>query len=230
MSFLPLAASALSLGFLHGLGADHLMAIAALSVDGAPERRHSRAIRAAVGFACGHAVLLGVGAIAAVTLGLLVPASVSSNAERAGGAMLSAMGALGLWTLSAGRTYGHIHGSPGRPDAGRWHLHLSRASGHPAHEHGGSAVPLVLGALFAVSSLRAVMLLQPFTPDARALALPGLIVLIALFAAGVLLSMSLFGVLLARVLSLRVVNAIGRSAAAIVAVASLALGLYWMVY
>jgi hypothetical protein len=42
-SILFLLASALFLGFLHGLGADHLMAIAALSMDGdAGDRSASR--------------------------------------------------------------------------------------------------------------------------------------------------------------------------------------------
>lgn len=229
MSFLPLAASALTLGFLHGLGADHLMAIAALSVDGSGERRHVRAIRTAVGFACGHALLLSMGAIAAVMLGLLIPAAVSSGAERVGGAMLVAMGAYGLWAFATGRSYAHVHGPAGQVTIGRWHMHLSRAAGHPSHAHGGSAVPLVLGALFAVSSLRAVMLLQPFAPDAQAMALPAMLVLIALFGVGILLSMSLFGVVLARVLSMRAVNAVGRSAAVLVALASIGLGVYWMV-
>lgn len=226
MSFLALAASALTLGFLHGLGADHLMAIAAMAVDGKSDRRQTRAIRTAVGFACGHALVLGAGAVAAVTLGLLVPAAISSGAERLGGGMLIAMGVFGLWSIATG--YGHIHAVPGHQSSGRWHLHIARATGHPGHAHGGSVVPLVLGALFAVSSLRAVMLLQPFTPDAQTLALPSLFVLIALFGVGILIAMSLFGVLLARVLSLRAVNTLGRAAAGSVALASIALGFYWM--
>ena len=227
MSFLALAVSALMLGFLHGLGADHLMAIAAMAVDGKTDRRQARAIRTAVGFACGHALVLSVGAVAAVTLGLLVPAAISSGAERLGGGMLVAMGVFGLWSIASG--YGHIHGTAGSQSNGRWHLHVARATGHPGHAHGGSIVPLVLGALFAISSLRAVMLLQPFTPDAQALALPALFVLIALFGVGILIAMSLFGVLLARVLSLRTVNTLGRAAAGTVAIASIALGFYWMV-
>jgi hypothetical protein len=140
------------------------------------------------------------------------------------------MGVFGLWSLGGGRSYGHIHDARSGARSGRWHLHLARAAGHPAHSHGGLPVPLVLGALFAVSSLRAVMLLRPFTADAHTLALPMLLMLIALFGVGILVSMSLFGVLLARVLSLRTVNTIGRSAAVIVAIASIGLGMYWMVF
>jgi len=79
-----------------------------------------------------------------------------------------------------------------------------------------------------VSSLRAIMLLQPFSPDARTMALPALLGLVALFGLGVLLSMSLFGVLLARVLSLKTLSHVGRTAAGLVAVSSILLGAYWM--
>lgn len=229
MSFLALAGSALALGFFHGLGVDHLMAIAALTVDGTPERRYVRAFRTAIGFACGHAMLLGAGAILAVTSGLLVPAVVSSGAERAGGLLLIALGAFGAWSLATGRTYAHVHGPQGTLSAaGRWHLHLSRSGGHSAATHGGSVVPILFGAVFAVSSLRAVMLLQPFGPAAQTLALPGLLVLIALFGVGILISMTLFGVVLARVLSTRTVTVLGKAAAGTVAAASIGLGLYWM--
>jgi len=85
-----------------------------------------------------------------------------------------------------------------------------------------------MGAIFAVSSLRALMLLQPFGPEAQALTLPLVLLLVALFGLGLLLSMSLFGVLLARVMSLGTVEAFGRAAAGMVAVASMLLGVYWM--
>ena len=204
------------------------MAIAALAVNGSADRRQVRVLRTAVGFACGHAAVLGVGALLAVTAGLLLPAAVSSGAERVGGAMLIAMGAFGLWTLTTGRAYGHIHTSPQTGLQGRWHMHLSQGAGHPSRTHGRGVLPVVIGALFAVSSLRAIMLLQPFSPDATALALPMLLGLVALFGLGVLLSMSLFGVLLARVLSLKTLSTVGRTAAGVVAVASIMLGAYWM--
>lgn len=226
MTFLPLAASALFLGFLHGLGGDHLMAIAALSVDGRSDRGRARVIRTAVGFAFGHTVVLGIGAILAVVFGIVLPAAVSSGAERAGGLILIALGFLGLWGIASGRAYGHIHRE--RDGRSRWHLHLSNPSTHPiAHAH--PVVPTAMGAVFAVSSLRALMLLQPFGASAQALALPVVLPLVALFGLGILLSMSLFGVLLARVLSIRAVSVLGQAATGLVAVASILLGGYWIV-
>jgi hypothetical protein len=89
-------------------------------------------------------------------------------------------------------------------------------------------LPTALGAIFAVSSLRALMLLQPFGAGANGLGLPALLLLVLLFGLGILASMSVFGLLLARVLSLRAVERSGRAAAAMTALASIALGVYWM--
>jgi hypothetical protein len=52
-------------------------------------------------------------------------------------------------------------------------------------------------------------------------------VLIAVFAVGILLSMSLFGVAFARVLSTRAMQRLGGAAGAAMAVASILLGVYW---
>jgi hypothetical protein len=226
MSPLILAGSALSLGFLHGLGADHLLAIAALSADDRAGRSRARVVQTAVGFALGHTMVLAIGGAAAVLFGVVLPAAVSSGAERLGGALLVAMGVVALWTLASGRAYTHIH--PESDGRTRLHVHLETpARPHRAHAH--SLAPTVMGAVFAVSSLRALMLLQPFGAAAQALTLPMLLLLIVLFGLGILLSMSLFGVLLARAFSLRIVQRVGRSAAAVVALASMALGIYWMV-
>ena len=85
-----------------------------------------------------------------------------------------------------------------------------------------------MGAVFAVSSLRMLMLLQPFGASAQALSLPTLLLLIILFGVGILGSMSLFGVVLARLLKIRAIEAVGKSSAVVVALASMALGAYWM--
>lgn len=224
---LLLAGSALGLGFLHGLGADHLMAIAALSVDGRSSRARVRVVHTAFGFALGHMLVLAAGASVAVIFGVVVPDAVSSVAERIGGALLVALGAIGAWSVVSGRAYTHIH--PEADGRARLHLHLSGGTPvrHAPHAH--SPVPTLMGALFAFSSLRALMLLQPFGASAQSLALPGLLVLIGLFGVGILLSMSLFGVVLARAFSLRAVERMGQGATFVVALASIALGVYWMV-
>ena len=56
--------------------------------------------------------------------------------------------------------YGHSHRHASEP-AAHWHLHFGRQDHHPAasaHSH----LPTILGAAFAISSLRALTLLAPF--------------------------------------------------------------------
>jgi nickel/cobalt exporter len=229
ISSVVLISSALLLGFLHGLGADHLMAICALSVDTAvpPAARRARALGVAVRFAVGHAMLLALGAGMLVAIGWSLPLVVERGGEVVGGALLVAIGLTGLWGIVAGRVYGHSH-LHGHEPAPHWHLHIGRRDRHAitgTHSH----LPTIIGAAFAVSSLRALALLAPFGDRVGAMPVPALLGLIALFGIGIVLSMSLFGVAFARILTTRAVTRLGRSAAAAMAVASIGLGVYWIV-
>ena len=222
--------TALALGFLHGLGADHLMAIATLAVNadrGDDATSHRASIRVAVRFALGHALLLLVGAAAVLFLGWQIPVLVERTGEIVGGLLLILMGAFTLWVVWGDRLYGHAHprGAYGAPS---WHVHLGRRDRHPApHAHSGMAG--LLGAVFAVSGLRALVLMAPSLDGGSAGSLLTLIYLVGVFAVGILLSMSLFGIVLARVLgSVWVVRTVGRGAALTTAIASIALGVYWV--
>jgi hypothetical protein len=199
--------SALALGFLHGLGGDHLMAIAALSVDGtertAPARR-TRALGVASRFALGHALLLGCGAGLIVLAGWSIPPHVERGGEMLGGALLIVMGLITLQHVRHRARVDHVH------RAGHSHL------------------PAMIGAAFAVSSLRAVVMLTPFGANAGSQPLPMLLALIGVFAVGILASMSLFGVLLAGVLSTRALTRVGHAAGALVGVSSIVLGIAWV--
>ena len=224
-----LISSSFVMGFLHGLGADHLMAIAALSLGTAgetPAVQRARAFGIAVRFAAGHALLLAVGAGGLIALGWSLPAVVERGGEMLGGTLLILLGAIGLWGIAAGRLYGHAHPSvTARPT--RWHLHVGRREEHPlpaAHSH----LPTIIGAAFAISSLRALTMLEGFGDRAHAVPLPLVLGLVAVFALGILLSMSLFGVALARLLSARAVQRISAGAAGAMAVASIALGAFWI--
>jgi len=201
-----LLATALLLGFLHGLGADHLMGIAALSVGRSGETaaaNRSRALRVAVRFVAGHALLLAAGAAGLVILGWSLPLGFERGGEVLGGALLIALGGHGLY----------------------WHLYVRRQDRLDApHSH----LPTFVGAAFAVSSLRALALLAPFGDSARTATLPTLLLLIVLFAAGILMSMSLFGIAFAAVMSHRINARLGRLAAGTTALASIALGLFWI--
>jgi nickel/cobalt transporter (NicO) family protein len=222
-----LTATALSLGFLHGLGADHLMAIAALAVrtDRAPEAARHQPVRVAVRFALGHALVLLLGAGAVLLLGWQIPELVERTGEIVGGTLLIVMGAFTLWVVAANRLYGHVH----PPGWMHWHVHLGRRERHPAPDAHSAGAGL-LGAVFAVSGLRALTLLAPeLSSGGAGGSLVTLLYLVGVFAVGIVLSMSLFGVVLSQILgSPRLAAAVGRGAALVTALASIALGTYWV--
>jgi len=209
--------------------AGSLMAIAALSLGSGAETasvKRARAMGVAVRFAIGHALLLAIGAGLLIALGWSLPIVVERGGEMLGGTLLVLLGGVGLWGVFAGRVYGHTHRHDHEP-ASHWHLHIGRPDRHPmdtAHSH----LPTIVGAAFAVSSLRALTMLAPFGDRVGAAPLPVLLGLIAVFAIGILLSMSLFGVAFAGVMSAKAITRLGRGAAATMALASIALGVYWI--
>ena len=212
--------SALGLGFLHGLGGDHLMAIAALSVDGRVSdrpaaARRTEALGIAARFALGHALLLGLGAGAIVAIGWAIPPYVERGGEMLGGSLLIVMG---LMTLRVGRIAHLSH--PAHPPS---RFALRRASS--AHH---SHLPTLIGAAFAISSLRALAMLTPFGDNLAAAPLSQLLALIGVFAAGILASMLLFGVALAGLLSTHALQRVGHAAGALVGVSSILLGTAWL--
>ena len=87
----------------------------------------------------------------------------------------------------------------------------------------------MVGAAFAVSSLRALATLTPFGASLGSAPLPVLLALIGVFAVGILVSMSLFGVVLAGVLSTRALARVGHGAGALVGLSSVVLGIAWVV-
>jgi hypothetical protein len=225
-----LTLTVLALGCLHGLGADHLMAIATLSAGrSAAERPYSRTFGIAVRFALGHAVLLAIGTTLVLIIGWNIPVIVERSGEVFGGIILIGLGATGLWMGCTRRLYVHSHAHthvPGHPEHSHWHFHLGRQHRHPVPA-GHSALPGILGGVFAISGLRALTLLAPF--DTARTSLLGLLTLVMIFAVGILLSMSVFGILLARAMkSPHVTGRVTETAAITTAVASIALGLYWI--
>src|SRR6187402_1530948 len=93
-----LTGSMLALGFLHGLGADHLMAIAALSLaTPLGPARYARAFGLALRFAVGHAVLLALGAGLVLFFGWQIPVRFEQGGEFIGGCLLIALGLAVGW-------------------------------------------------------------------------------------------------------------------------------------
>jgi nickel/cobalt exporter len=223
----------LALGFLHGLGADHLMAIAALSLaTPLGPARYARALGLALKFAVGHAVLLAFGAGLVLFFGWQIPVRFEQGGELVGGCLLIALGLIVGWLTVTGRLYvhSHIHDN-GHHAHSHWHLHLAwwgRTHSHRPALH--TLMPGVLGAVFAMSGLRALMLSLPlWNAPGEAQHLGALLFLVTVFALGILMSMSLFGVVLAHTLAdRRMTGHVARVSAAATALASLTLGIYWI--
>jgi hypothetical protein len=220
----------LALGFLHGLGADHLMAIAALSLaTPLGPARYGRAFGLALRFAVGHALLLALGAGLVLFFGWQIPVRFEQGGEFIGGCLLIVLGVIVGWLTITGRLYVHSHTHENRIGAhSHWHLHLGRQHSHHPVIH--TVMPGVLGAVFAVSGLRALMLSLPLwhTPVGGP-HLGALLFLVSLFAVGILISMSLFGIVLAHTLAdRRMTGQVARVSAAATALGSFVLGIYWI--
>jgi len=190
-------------GLLHGFGPDHCAAMATL---GSLDRSPGGALRAALRFAVGHAIVLGSLAAACLLLGVGLSGAFERWAEIGGGAVLVALAA---WALFSPGSLGHGH------------PHLP---GHAPGELGGLSA--AAGALMGLSGVRALALaLPPLLVGGGRSAwawayLPG-------FAGGVLLSMTAVGVLLSgafRRTGERVAPWLHRG----VAVSSGALGVAWI--
>ena len=219
----------LALGFVHGLGADHLMAIAALSLaTPLGPARYGRAFWLAVRFAVGHALLLSAGAAAVLFFGWQIPVRLEQTGEFAGGCLLIVMGLVGSWLAYTGRVYAHAHAHAHEGHAlfhSHWHLHVGKQHSHRPAVH--TALPGVMGAVFAVSGLRALILSLPMWNAEHRFGM--LLFLVTLFALGILASMSLFGIVLAHTINTpRMTRQVARCAAAATAAGSFGLGLYWI--
>jgi nickel/cobalt transporter (NicO) family protein len=226
-----LTGSMLALGFLHGLGADHLMAIAALSLaTPLGPARYARAFGLALKFAVGHAVLLAFGAGLVLFFGWQIPVRFEQGGEFVGGCLLIALGLVVGWLTFSKRLYVHAHAHAGgdRGAHSHWHLHLGRQHSHRPSIH--TVLPGVLGAVFAVSGLRALILSLPLWNTAGGgNHFWSLLFLVTVFAVGILMSMSLFGIVLAHTLAdRRMTGHVARFSAAATAFGSLALGTYWI--
>ena len=218
-----LASSAFLLGFVHGLGADHLMAIAALSAHGRDDQVRGKAFRVALRFACGHAVVLGVSAAAVLLFGWQVPVVLERGGELVGGWLLVVLGGMGFWVLINREVYtpAHVHSS-------NLARHLSFGSQNQRSTHAlHSYIPTALGAIFAVSGLRALTLLTSFSGN-EAESLLALLGFVTIFTMGIVLAMCSFGMLLAQLMSSRILLGVSRIAAGVTAAASILLGIYWL--
>lgn len=174
-------ATALFLGSLHALEADHMAAVTSFAVRKPGVRE---AVRFGVRWSVGHGgAIVGLGAIL-LLLGVTVPDSASHLLERLVGVMMIG---LGLWTFRGARAlHAHTHSHAD----GMVHEHLHSHAVHGSHEHGHAvtAVGLLHGLAGSGSAIALIPVVGFDSP------LNGILYLL-LFAVGTVAAMALYGML-----------------------------------
>lgn len=175
---IALLSTGLGLGLLHAFDADHIMAVSTLSSK-RPSIKQSA--KFCTQWAFGHGgVLISLGLLIFV-VGVQIPESLSTWAERAVGFMLVGLGAwllFGLWRQSV-RIHMHQHGDI-------THAHLTKD-----HSNKHSHTPVLVGITHGLAGSAPVLALIPAVSQGRIDVAIGYIVL---FSLGVMFSMFLFGV------------------------------------
>jgi hypothetical protein len=219
--------TAAMLGFLHALEVDHMLAVTTFV-----SRRPSAA--AATGFGLrwgiGHSVAVLAAGAALLATGVRWPSRYDAAGEGLVGLMLIG---LGVWALVSARKL-HLHHVEEHGDHAHLHLHRAGAARHRhdhsappmgPHEHGG--VTLV-GLLHGLAGTSGVVALLPVTMmDRVGLGLGYL----TLFGVGVTVAMTLFALVAAAAMRRATGHSLerGRRAVAVVGVAGMATGVWWLV-
>lgn len=215
-----LLATMFVLGLLHGLGMDHVMAITTLVRRGASGRS---AAWIGVKFGLGHMGVLAVAAAAGLLLRFTVPARFELAMETTGGLLLLGLGVWVLLDLRGDSWVVHVHPHEHNQDKAHSHVHVHR---HGLEEHRHSHLAWGLGAVFALSGVRSLLVMVPVVLAPR---FSVALLYILLFGLGIVLSMSLYGWLASQFFRLASRDrTLDRLAGALTGVASLALGGYWL--
>jgi nickel/cobalt exporter len=206
---LSILALGFSLGFVHAMDADHVMAVSALSNrhrDNGKKRgiaaNLALTLRHCSHWALGHGAVLLLSAGVVFGLGLSLPASLGHFAELAVGLVLIAIGGSLLWQLRRERVvvlrhkHQHEHGE-------LEHVHLvksstvddacpnsSNSTKHSAMPAAKAHTPVMVGALHGLAGSAPALALVPVIND---MALLSALLYVLVFSCSVLLGMVVFG-------------------------------------
>ena len=198
---------ALSLGIVHALDADHIMAVSALTSTNNNSRNN---IRFCVRWAIGHGATLIIIGCCVYLLGMAIPDQLSRYAEHAVGLVLIIIGLYLLFTLYQKKAHFHFHKHDGLAEHAHWHshqhttqslsdkqhrtifrrhsLHNHNSHHHSPHHHNHSAV--MVGVLHGAAGSAPLLVLLPIAQLENPAY--GIIYLIV-FSLAVLSCMALFG-------------------------------------
>jgi len=195
-NFYTIISLAFSLGVVHALDADHIMAVSALTSSG---KRRGDTIRFCLRWALGHgATLIAIGSCVFL-LGMAIPDQLSQYAEHLVGLVLIAIGLYVLYRLRQKKVHVHYHQHDGLPRHAHWHSHANSVANklqrkkhsNIPHKHNHSAV--MVGVLHGAAGSAPLLVLIPIAKLSSPIyAMAYLIV----FSMSVLICMALFGGLL----------------------------------
>ena len=216
-----------SLGLVHALDADHIMAVSSLaSANNGDDRR--RLVRRMLGYCCrwafGHgAIILSLGLLFILTR-IQLPASAALLAEKLVGVILIALGAWIFWQVCHNRLTlrAHRHG-------GVTHMHLSLSTPGGQHHHR----PILIGAVHGLAGSAPVLALIPVAGSAPVgTGMLAGVMYIFLFCLGVLVSMLVFGLFFGRLQNW--IAGFGQklfhTSRLLIASASIGVGAYWLLH
>lgn len=210
-------ATALVLGSIHALEADHMAAVTSFVVRRPGIRE---AVRFGVHWSVGHGtaiVLLGAGLI---LLGIHVPDATGHWLERLVGAVMIG---LGTWTFrGASRLHAHAHA---HGDASHTHIHSHAVTGRSSHDHGHAvtAVGLLHGLAGSGSAVALIPVIGFESPASG-------ILYLVLFAVGTVGGMAVYG-LLAGIVAGRAAEQsvrVARLLARVTGVFTMVIGFVWL--
>jgi ABC-type nickel/cobalt efflux system permease component RcnA len=224
-STIALLSLAFSLGIVHALDADHVMAVSNL-IGSRPGFK--RSLMFCGRWAVGHGAALFIIGFAVLFLGQNIPGSLSAMAEHIVGIMLVV---LSLWVfidLWRKNTHIHFHQHDGLPKHAHWHNHAHNTKQQhqdDSHSHQHGAV--MIGVLHGTAGSAPLLALIPLSQIGSAWL--GMAYLL-LFALGVLISMLLFGGLFSSVFNWlnRFGNRLIQSVRAVVAVVTMFIGIQFL--
>lgn len=182
---------ALSLGIVHALDADHIMAVSALSSSNTNPRN---SIKFCLRWAIGHGSTLMIIGSAVYLFGMAIPDQLSIYAEHAVGSVLIVIGLLVLVRLRQKNLHLHYHQHDNLPQHAHWHSHHPRIHhDKDAHKHRHGAV--MVGVLHGAAGSAPLLVLIPIAKLASPLY--GLLYLMV-FSIAVIIAMAIFGGLLGK--------------------------------
>jgi hypothetical protein len=222
---LILLVTAATVGFLHALEVDHMLAVSAFV-----SRRPTVSVAARFGarWGIGHAIAVLAAGGLLLALGIRWPERWDAAAEALVGVMLVG---LGIWALVSARRM-HFHGEADHGGHAHLHIHAAggphdhaHAPGHGAgHSHGGITA---VGFLHGLAGTSAVVALIPVTMMTDVGAGLGYL---AAFGIGTTVAMTLFAMAAAAMMHRAQARSLslGRGVAALVGVSGIVTGAIWV--